>query len=120
MSACPVINHETAHGMVRSCSCTTYTPTNTHEQTHTHEERERGVDAGVNATKLVRNTIDRTGRRSCRKGVSVAKKTMNLCACDSEEREHGVGAGVLLETLQLWLSKRGEIIFFSPSSLSLK
>jgi hypothetical protein len=29
---------------------------------------------------------------------------MNLCACDSEEREHGVGAGVnatkLLETLQ--------------------
>ncbi len=39
------------------------------------------------------------------------KKTMNLCVSDSEEREHGVGAGVngtkaqtnLLETLQTFL-----------------
>jgi hypothetical protein len=35
----------------------------------------------------------------------VAKKNMNLCACDSEECEHGVGAGVnatmLSETLEV-------------------
>jgi len=42
-----------------------------------------------------RNTIGHKSRRICYKGkVSVAKKPMNLCACDSEECEDGVGAGV--------------------------
>jgi hypothetical protein len=30
----------------------------------------------------VRNTIDRSGRKSCRKVVSVANRNMNLRACD--------------------------------------
>ncbi len=30
----------------------------------------------------------------CKRQSTLRKKTMNLCACDSEEREHGVGTGV--------------------------
>ena len=44
----------------------------------------------------VRHTIDRWGLRICLKGVAQAfrlrKKTTNLCACDNEECERGVGS----------------------------
>ena len=45
----------------------------------------------------------RRDRRSYPKGGTVAKKTLNLCVCDSEQREGEVGVGVkptmLSETL---------------------
>ena len=65
------------------------------------EEREHGVGVGVNATMLsetlevvglteaVRNTRGCRARRSCQKVVLVAKKPMNPCSYDNEEREHG-------------------------------
>ena len=44
----------------------------------------------------VRYTIvNRSRRICCRRGkVWLQKKPMDLCACESEEHEHGVGAGV--------------------------
>jgi hypothetical protein len=42
-----------------------------------------------------RNTKFNRSRRICHHcEVSVAKKPMNPCACESEERGHGVGAGM--------------------------
>ena len=38
-------------------------------------------------------------RRSCQHVELVVEKPMNLCACDSEERERGVGADVNVSIL---------------------
>ena len=61
------------------------------------------MGAGVNTTMLS-ETLEVVGlAEAARRSFWFRKNPMNLCACDSEEREHGVGAGVkptmLSETL---------------------
>ena len=54
-----------------------------------HEDRDHGVGAGVNATMLS-ETLQIAGLvESVTRVFRLRKKTMNLCACDSEEHDHG-------------------------------
>ena len=61
------------------------------------------MGAGVNATMLS-ETLEVVGLGEVvRRLIWFRKKTLNLCGCDNEEREDGVGSGVnptiLSETL---------------------
>ena len=63
------------------------------------------MGAGVNST-ILSETLKVVGlTESVRRSFWLRRKPMNLCACDNEEREHGVGAGVnatiLSETLKV-------------------
>jgi hypothetical protein len=54
------------------------------------------VGAGANTT-LLSDTLWSKGLAECaaaRSKVWLRKKTVDLCACESEQREHGVGADV--------------------------
>ena len=54
-------------------------------------------EEGVDTTTLLSDTllsIGLTESVSVRTKVWVRKKPMNLCACESEEHDHEVGAGV--------------------------
>ena len=53
------------------------------------EDREDGVGAGVNATMLSETLEVVWLTETVRRPFWLRKKTMNLCACDSEEHEHG-------------------------------
>ena len=57
-------------------------------------ECEDWVGAGVNSPMLS-ETLEVVGiTETVRRPFWLCKNTMNLCVCDNEEREHGVGAGV--------------------------
>jgi hypothetical protein len=70
-----------------------------------HPKDRYEVNTDVHGTILY-ETLQVVGlAEAARTTIRLQKKTMNLCACDSEERERGVGAGVnatmLFETLQV-------------------
>ena len=56
---------------------------------------------------------------SAARAFRLRKKTMNLCACDSEEREYGVGAGVNATILSEDLTVMSLSIFLKEQILLL-
>ena len=55
------------------------------------------MDKGDLDTTLLSDTLQSIGlaeSADARAKIWMRKKAMDLCACESEEREHGVGAGV--------------------------
>ncbi len=63
------------------------------------------MGAGVNDTMLSETQKVISLEESAVRALRLRKKPMNLCTCDSEDREHGVGVGVndtmLSETLEV-------------------
>ena len=63
------------------------------------EEHEHGVGAGANSTladsvRTIDYSVSDNRVEFARAKVWLQKKTMDLCGCESEEREHGVTADV--------------------------
>ena len=85
----------------------------------------RGVGAGVNATMLS-ETLQVVGiAEAAQREVRLRKKPMNLCVCDSEQRECGVGDGVnatmLSETLKVVgiAEVTGRAVLFRKKTMNL-